>query len=117
MDEEEQDKGDYQTKIQFLIVEMSRVTDIDTSVIHALEELHRSLEKRDVEGPRVKLKNVSWAITTLALKRTAAPVLSEELDPMLHLSLLTQVICVVLFTKERMTMTQIVGLLLVEKDL
>ncbi|XLS61645.1 hypothetical protein HN51_015873 [Arachis hypogaea] len=64
---------------------MSRVTDIDTSVIHALEELHRSLEKRDVEGPRVKLKNVSWAITTLALKRTAAPVLSEELDPMLHL--------------------------------
>ncbi|XP_052119369.1 sulfate transporter 1.2 isoform X2 [Arachis duranensis] len=71
MDEEEQDKGDYQTKIQFLIVEMSRVTDIDTSVIHALEELHRSLEKRDVEGPRVKLKNVSWAITTLALKRTA----------------------------------------------
>ncbi|KAL1344590.1 sulfate transporter 1.3 [Arachis hypogaea] len=49
MDEEEQGKGDYQTRIQFLIVEMSPVTDIDTSGIHALEELHRSLEKRDVE--------------------------------------------------------------------
>ncbi|XP_019441179.1 PREDICTED: protein ENHANCED DISEASE RESISTANCE 2-like [Lupinus angustifolius] len=33
------------------------------------------------KGPRVKLKNVSWAITTLALKRTAEPDLSEELDP------------------------------------
>ncbi|MED6204075.1 Sulfate transporter 1.3 [Stylosanthes scabra] len=49
MDEEEQGKGDYQTRIQFLIVEMSPVTDIDTSGIHALEELHRSLEKRDIE--------------------------------------------------------------------
>ncbi|XP_047169321.1 protein ENHANCED DISEASE RESISTANCE 2-like isoform X1 [Vigna umbellata] len=33
------------------------------------------------QEPRVKLKNISWAITTLALKRTAAPDLSEELDP------------------------------------
>ncbi|MED6131386.1 Sulfate transporter 1.3 [Stylosanthes scabra] len=49
MDEEEEGKGDYQTRIQFLIVEMSPVTDIDTSGIHALEELHRSLEKRDIE--------------------------------------------------------------------
>ncbi|XP_052119368.1 low affinity sulfate transporter 3 isoform X1 [Arachis duranensis] len=90
MDEEEQDKGDYQTKIQFLIVEMSRVTDIDTSVIHALEELHRSLEKRDVEGPRVKLKNVSWAITTLALKRTAVG--SWEKSFHLSLSLIFRVL-------------------------
>ncbi|XP_047982640.1 sulfate transporter 1.3-like [Salvia hispanica] len=36
-------------KIQFLIVEMSPVTDIDTSGIHALEDLHRSLQKRSVE--------------------------------------------------------------------
>ncbi|XP_042028830.1 sulfate transporter 1.3-like isoform X1 [Salvia splendens] len=36
-------------KIQFLIIEMSPVTDIDTSGIHALEELLRSLQKRDVE--------------------------------------------------------------------
>ncbi|KAH1245276.1 Sulfate transporter 1.3 [Glycine max] len=49
MDEEEQEKGDYRTKIQFLIVEMSPVTDIDTSGIQAFEELHRSLEKKGVE--------------------------------------------------------------------
>ncbi|XP_057442586.1 sulfate transporter 1.3 [Lotus japonicus] len=49
MDEEEHVKGDYQTRIQFLIVEMSPVTDIDTSGIHALEELFRSLQKREVQ--------------------------------------------------------------------
>ncbi|RDX72828.1 Sulfate transporter 1.3, partial [Mucuna pruriens] len=49
MDEEEQVKAEYQTRIQFLIVEMSPVTDIDTSGIHALEELFRSLQKRDVQ--------------------------------------------------------------------
>ncbi|KAE9605898.1 putative SLC26A/SulP transporter [Lupinus albus] len=49
MDEEEQIKGDYQTRIQFLIVEMSPVTDIDTSGIHALEELYKSLQKRDIQ--------------------------------------------------------------------
>ncbi|KAL2338480.1 hypothetical protein Fmac_012926 [Flemingia macrophylla] len=38
-------------------------------------------EKLVLQEPRVKLKNISWAITTLALKRTAAPDLSEELDP------------------------------------
>ncbi|KAE9602339.1 hypothetical protein Lal_00049435 [Lupinus albus] len=38
-------------------------------------------EKLDQKESRVKLKNVSWAITSLALKRTAAPDLSEELDP------------------------------------
>ncbi|KAF2291510.1 hypothetical protein GH714_024986 [Hevea brasiliensis] len=49
MDEEEQLKASYQPKIQFLIVEMSPVTDIDTSGIHALEELYKSLQKRDVQ--------------------------------------------------------------------
>ncbi|KAL3322005.1 hypothetical protein AABB24_039569 [Solanum stoloniferum] len=49
MDEEEQRKTASDPKIQFLIVEMSPVTDIDTSGIHALEELHRSLKKRNVQ--------------------------------------------------------------------
>ncbi|XP_057973923.1 sulfate transporter 1.3 [Malania oleifera] len=48
-DEEEQLKAAYQPRIQFLIVEMSPVTDIDTSGIHALEELHRSLQKKDIQ--------------------------------------------------------------------
>ncbi|KAH7524438.1 sulfate transporter 1.2 [Ziziphus jujuba] len=48
-DEEEETKGSYTTNIQFLIVEMSPVTDIDTSGIHAFEELYRSLQKRDVQ--------------------------------------------------------------------
>ncbi|XP_050375682.1 sulfate transporter 1.3-like [Argentina anserina] len=48
-DEEEQLKAAYVPNIQFLIVEMSPVTDIDTSGIHALEELHRSLRKRDIQ--------------------------------------------------------------------
>ncbi|XP_076940400.1 sulfate transporter 1.3-like [Bidens hawaiensis] len=48
-EEEENLKATYQPKIQFLIVELSPVTDIDTSGIHAFEELHRSLQKRDVQ--------------------------------------------------------------------
>ncbi|KAI8548232.1 hypothetical protein RHMOL_Rhmol07G0257400 [Rhododendron molle] len=48
-DEEELLKAAYLPKIQFLIVEMSPVTDIDTSGIHALEELLSSLRKRDVQ--------------------------------------------------------------------
>ncbi|XP_007043016.2 PREDICTED: sulfate transporter 1.3 isoform X1 [Theobroma cacao] len=48
-DEEEQLKENFQPRIMYLIVEMSPVTDIDTSGIHALEELFRSLEKRDVK--------------------------------------------------------------------
>ncbi|KAJ1436958.1 START-like domain superfamily [Sesbania bispinosa] len=39
-------------------------------------------EQLDQKEQRVKLKNVSWAITNLALKRTAAPDLSKELDPL-----------------------------------
>ncbi|KAM0971723.1 hypothetical protein ACFX2I_019502 [Malus domestica] len=49
VDEEEQLKEAYLPSIQFLIVEMSPVTDIDTSGIHALEELHRGLQKRDIQ--------------------------------------------------------------------
>ncbi|KAG1330762.1 sulfate transporter 1.2 [Cocos nucifera] len=48
-DEEEQLKAKQLPRIDFLIVEMSPVTDIDTSGIHALEELHKSLQKRSVQ--------------------------------------------------------------------
>lgn len=48
-DEEEYLKENNQPRIQYLIVEMSPVTDIDTSGIHALEELHKSLTKRDIQ--------------------------------------------------------------------
>ncbi|KAF5780003.1 putative SLC26A/SulP transporter, STAS domain superfamily [Helianthus annuus] len=48
-EEEENLKATYQPRIQFLIVELSPVTDIDTSGIHAFEELYRSLQKRDVQ--------------------------------------------------------------------
>ncbi|XP_072992648.1 sulfate transporter 1.2-like isoform X2 [Typha latifolia] len=48
-DEEEQLKAKNLPRIDFLIVEMSPVTDIDTSGIHALEELCKSLQKRNVQ--------------------------------------------------------------------
>ncbi|KAE8716790.1 Sulfate transporter 1.3 [Hibiscus syriacus] len=48
-DEEEELKGKSQPRIQYLIVEMCPVTDIDTSGIHALEELLRALEKKNVK--------------------------------------------------------------------
>ncbi|KAI7728991.1 hypothetical protein M8C21_023533, partial [Ambrosia artemisiifolia] len=48
-DNEDNLKATYQPRIQFLIVELSPVTDIDTSGIHAFEELYRSLQKRDVQ--------------------------------------------------------------------
>ncbi|XP_019175969.1 PREDICTED: sulfate transporter 1.3-like [Ipomoea nil] len=49
-------------RVQYLIVEMSPVTDIDTSGIHAFEDLYKSLQKRDVQlvlanpGPAVMAK-------------------------------------------------------------
>ncbi|CAH9101535.1 unnamed protein product [Cuscuta europaea] len=49
IDEEENLKAASLSRIEFLIIEMSPVTDIDTSGIHALEELHSSLQKRDVQ--------------------------------------------------------------------
>ncbi|KAD6119499.1 hypothetical protein E3N88_10770 [Mikania micrantha] len=48
-EEEDHLRTTYQPRIQFLIIEMSPVTDIDTSGIHAFEELYRSLVKRDVQ--------------------------------------------------------------------
>ncbi|XP_064973020.1 sulfate transporter 1.3 isoform X2 [Musa acuminata AAA Group] len=48
-DEEEQLKENDLPQIDFLIVEMSPVTDIDTSGVHAFEELYRSLRKHEVQ--------------------------------------------------------------------
>ncbi|KAJ8436416.1 hypothetical protein Cgig2_013457 [Carnegiea gigantea] len=48
-DEELKMKKEYNLRIRFLIIEMSPVTDIDTSGIHALEELYTSLQKRNVQ--------------------------------------------------------------------
>ncbi|PKA56757.1 High affinity sulfate transporter 2 [Apostasia shenzhenica] len=48
-DEDEKHKTEDIPRIQYLIVEMSSVTDIDTSGIHALEELFKSLQKREVQ--------------------------------------------------------------------
>ncbi|XP_010521202.1 PREDICTED: sulfate transporter 1.2-like [Tarenaya hassleriana] len=48
-EEEEKVQAGNLPGIQFLIIEMSPVTDIDTSGIHALEDLFRALRKRDVQ--------------------------------------------------------------------
>ncbi|KAL2513683.1 Sulfate transporter 1.3 [Forsythia ovata] len=48
-DEEDKLKENNLPRIQYLIVEMSPVTDIDTSGIHALEDLYKSLQKRDIQ--------------------------------------------------------------------
>ncbi|KAF4383449.1 hypothetical protein G4B88_000149 [Cannabis sativa] len=48
-EEEELVKENNLPRIQHLIVEMSPVTDIDTSGIHALEELYKNLQKKEVQ--------------------------------------------------------------------
>ncbi|KAL3515559.1 hypothetical protein ACH5RR_022461 [Cinchona calisaya] len=50
-DEEEhlKENGELKSSIHCLIVEMSPVTDIDTSGIHALEELYKTLQKKDIQ--------------------------------------------------------------------
>ncbi|TYH85130.1 hypothetical protein ES332_D02G244200v1 [Gossypium tomentosum] len=48
-DEEEHVKENSQPRFQYLIIEMGPVTDIDTCGIHALEELFRALQKRDIK--------------------------------------------------------------------
>ncbi|KAI4375854.1 hypothetical protein MLD38_013674 [Melastoma candidum] len=48
-DEEEYARDTHQRPTRYLIVEMSPVTNIDTSGIHALAELHLSLQKREVQ--------------------------------------------------------------------
>ncbi|KAJ8435159.1 hypothetical protein Cgig2_007780 [Carnegiea gigantea] len=48
-DEEEANSKINLPRIQYLIIDMSPVIDIDTSGIHALEDLVKSLQKRDVQ--------------------------------------------------------------------
>ncbi|KAK7246773.1 hypothetical protein RIF29_41643 [Crotalaria pallida] len=70
-DEESLRTGSELPGIQYLIVEMSPVTDIDTSGIHALEELYKSLQKREVQlllanpGPIVMEKLHASKLTDL----------------------------------------------------
>nr|AAK35215.1 sulfate transporter ST1 [Zea mays] len=67
-DEEEQQQDQKLTKTEFLIVDLSPVIDIDTSGIHALEELAKALEKRKIQlvltnpGPAViqKLRSAKF---------------------------------------------------------
>ncbi|XP_017225635.1 sulfate transporter 1.3-like [Daucus carota subsp. sativus] len=49
LDEEEMLAEHKQPEIQNLVLDMSPVTDIDTSGIHALEELYKSLQKRSIQ--------------------------------------------------------------------
>ncbi|XP_073148156.1 sulfate transporter 1.3-like [Henckelia pumila] len=48
-EEEEQLKDSSHQKIQYLIIELSPVTDIDTSGIHSLEDLHKHMQKKDIQ--------------------------------------------------------------------
>nr|GMC83279.1 sulfate transporter 1.3-like [Ipomoea batatas] len=48
-DEEDKLKENNGTKIQLMIIDLSPVIDIDTGGIHAVEDLHKSLEKRHVQ--------------------------------------------------------------------
>ncbi|KAI5407931.1 Sulfate transporter 1.2, variant 3 [Lathyrus oleraceus] len=73
--DEEAVKGDYHTRIQFLIVEMSPVTDIDTSGIQAFEELHRSLEKRSVQ---LVLANPGSAVTDKLYTSNFANIIGQD---------------------------------------
>ncbi|XP_047314460.1 sulfate transporter 1.3-like [Impatiens glandulifera] len=47
--EEEELIKDKDQRIQYVIIEMSPVTDIDTSGIHGLEALHQSLHKKEIK--------------------------------------------------------------------
>ncbi|XP_043722359.1 sulfate transporter 1.2-like [Telopea speciosissima] len=94
-DEDEQLKAKDLPRIQFLIIEMSPITDIDTSGIHSLEELNRSLQKRNVQfvianpGPEVMEKlhaskftdlidNKNIFVTVKDAVATCAPKMVEE---------------------------------------
>lgn len=48
-DEEDKVNADGLPKINFLVVEMSPVIDIDTSGIHALEDLYKNLQRRGIQ--------------------------------------------------------------------
>uniref|UniRef100_A0A1J3K1Y3 Sulfate transporter 1.1 n=1 Tax=Noccaea caerulescens TaxID=107243 RepID=A0A1J3K1Y3_NOCCA len=59
-EEDEEAKAADMPAIKFVIIEMSPVTDIDTSGIHSLEELHKTLEKNHI---RLILANPGPVVT------------------------------------------------------
>lgn len=80
------------------MVVQSKRSDVSTSSCEFEDELHdefydaiagdsssseeeESEEDADNKGKKIKLKNVSWAISSLALKRASAPDANKELDP------------------------------------
>ncbi|XP_019419720.1 PREDICTED: high affinity sulfate transporter 2-like [Lupinus angustifolius] len=70
-DEDAERTGSELPRIQYLIVEMSPVSDIDTSGIHAFQQLYKSLQKREVQlvlsnpGPIVMEKLHASKLTDL----------------------------------------------------
>ncbi|KAL9259162.1 High affinity sulfate transporter 2-like protein [Drosera capensis] len=48
-DEDDKNKKQNQPRIQYLIIDLSPVIDIDTSGLNAFEDLYKSLQKRDVQ--------------------------------------------------------------------
>ncbi|OWM63583.1 hypothetical protein CDL15_Pgr008126 [Punica granatum] len=69
--EEESLKEKNQSKIEFLIIETSSVMDIDTSGIHALEELHTELLKRKIFGLASLLEFKEILLTSSARRCTS----------------------------------------------
>ncbi|KAL8540617.1 hypothetical protein ACS0TY_002027 [Phlomoides rotata] len=49
LNDEEERLKDSKQRVHYLVLEFSPVTDIDTSGIHALEDLHKALKKRDIQ--------------------------------------------------------------------
>ncbi|CAH2075712.1 unnamed protein product, partial [Thlaspi arvense] len=82
-DEEDLVKKACQPKIQFLIIEMSPIADIDTTGIHALQELHNNLRKRDLQFPSLIGEDkifltVADAVATCSTKRAEEVVVGRS---------------------------------------
>ncbi|XP_062177624.1 high affinity sulfate transporter 2-like [Alnus glutinosa] len=63
-------------RIQYLVIEMSPVTDIDTSGIHSFEELHRSLQHRNI---RLALANPAPIVTEKLYSSEFATLIGEKM--------------------------------------
>ncbi|KAI3834103.1 hypothetical protein MKW92_008831 [Papaver armeniacum] len=74
-DEEDYLNANGLPRIDFLIVEMSPVIDIDTSGIHALEELYRALQKKDV---KLGISNPGHLVIDKLHASTFADLIGEE---------------------------------------
>jgi len=74
-DEGDKLHGKAQMKLQFLVVEMSPIIDIDTSGIHALEELHKVFQKRDLQ---LALANPGRAVIDKLFSSKFVDMIGEE---------------------------------------